>query len=163
MAACGYRTRDRRAGSTPAAASKAFCISLFLHILNRQSPQLLPRALLCKIMITEQQIRQWIADRNVLQFYVSYDWKKKREEVLALDKHECQKCKARGVYTRATIVHHVKHLRDRPDLALSIWHIQPDGTKVRQLVSLCDRCHEEEHPERLKQYRKQKPITEERW
>lgn len=114
-------------------------------------------------MITLEQIRQWVADGNELDFYRSYDWKKRRREVLALDKHECQRCKARGRYSKATMVHHVKHLRDRPDLALSVWDIQPDGTKVRQLVSLCDRCHDEEHPERMKQYQKKEPLTKERW
>lgn len=114
-------------------------------------------------MVTQEQIRQWIADDNELAFYTCYAWKKKRREVLALDKNECQKCKARGKYNKATMVHHSKHLRDRPDLALAIWDIKPDGAKERQLVSLCDDCHEEEHPERLKQYKKKKPITEERW
>ena len=115
-------------------------------------------------MVTQEQIRQWLADSNDLAFYVSYAWKKKRREVLAMDKCECQKCKARGRYSRATMVHHVKHLRDRPDLALSIWDVEPDGKKVRQLVSLCDGCHAAEHPEQLKRYKqKKKPLTEERW
>ena len=103
-------------------------------------------------MVTQEQIRQWLADSNDLAFYVYYDWKKKRREVLAMDKYECQACKARGRYNRATMVHHVKHLRDRPDLALSIWDVEPDGKKVRQLVSLCDNCHAAEHPEQLKRY-----------
>ena len=60
-------------------------------------------------MVTQEQIRQWLADSNDLAFYVSYDWKKKRREVLAMDKYECQVCKARGRYNRATMVHHVKH------------------------------------------------------
>ena len=115
-------------------------------------------------MVMQEQIKQWLADSNDLAFYVSYDWKKKRREVLAMDKYECQVCKARGRYNRATMVHHVKHLRDRPDLALSIWDVDPDGKKVRQLVSLCDDCHAAEHPEQLKRYKpKKKPLTEERW
>lgn len=114
-------------------------------------------------MVTQDQIRQWISDGNVLAFYVSYDWKKKRREVLAMDRHECQRCKSRGLYKRATMVHHVKHLRDRPDLALSAWDIRNDGTRARQLVSLCDDCHEKEHPERMKQHKTNKPVTEERW
>lgn len=114
-------------------------------------------------MLTTDQIRAWIAAGREQTFYVSYNWKKKRREVLALDRHECQKCKARGKYSKATMVHHVKHLRDRPDLALSVWDMQPDGTKVRQLISLCGDCHAEEHPERMRQYKPSEPLTAERW
>ena len=77
-----------------------------------------------------------------------------------MDNHECQICKRKGRYRRADIVHHVKHLKDRPDLALSIW----DGEE-RQLVSVCRQCHEDLHPERTVRYRygkTVKPITEER-
>ena len=114
-------------------------------------------------MATQEQIRGWVADGNELAFYTCYDWKKKRREVLALDRHECQKCKSRGKYSRATMVHHIKHLRARPDLALSIWDMRPDGTKERQLVSLCDDCHAEEHPEQMKQYKPKEQVTVERW
>jgi 5-methylcytosine-specific restriction endonuclease McrA len=65
-----------------------------------------------------------------------------------MDNHECQICKRKGRYRRADIVHHVKHLKDRPDLALSIW----DGEE-RQLVSVCRQCHEDLHPERTVRYR----------
>ena len=62
---------------------------------------------------------------------------------------------------KATIVHHVKHLKDRPDLALSI--IDPD-TGERQLITVCKRCHEELHPESQQQtISKEKFETEERW
>lgn len=114
-------------------------------------------------MVTQEQIRQWIAQGKPLAFYASYDWKKKRQEVLGMDKRECQSCKARGLYTRATVVHHVKHLRDRPDLALCIWDVQPDGAKVRQLLSLCGNCHEAAHPEQRKRRARKPPLTEERW
>lgn len=93
------------------------------------------------------------------KFYSWTAWEKRRDDVLKLDKWECQICKARGKYRRATIVHHVKHLKERPDLALSIW----DGEE-RQLLSVCKWCHEDEHPESQKQYKpKAEPLTEERW
>lgn len=70
-------------------------------------------------------------------------------------------CKARGRYRRGSIVHHVKHLRDRPDLALSIW--DPE-TGERQLLTVCKWCHEAEHPEALTPQRpKKEPVTQERW
>ena len=94
-------------------------------------------------------------------WYNSEPWRSIRRLVLKEDKYECQICKNRGRYSRATIVHHVKHLRDRPDLALSI--CDPD-TGERQLISVCKRCHEELHPESQRQYRQSEPpVTEERW
>ena len=76
-----------------------------------------------------------------------------------MDNCECQKCKALGRYRRASLIHHVKHLEHRPDLALSVW----DGDE-RQLISLCKRCHEEEHPESLQKFEHTKPpVTVERW
>lgn len=93
------------------------------------------------------------------KFYSWGAWLRRRDEVLRLDRWECQLCKAKGRYSRASIVHHVKHLKDRPDLALSIW----DG-RERQLLSVCKTCHEAEHPESQRPYKpKAEPLTEERW
>ena len=95
-------------------------------------------------------------------FYGWKVWKRRRHDVLALDHNECQKCRnEKKKYRKATIVHHVKHLTDRPDLALSIW--DPD-TGERQLISVCKDCHEELHPESQRQFQPVRvPITEERW
>ena len=84
-------------------------------------------------------------------------------EVLALDHYECQYCKAKGRYRRAKVVHHVNHLRDRPDLALSIWFRDAKGIRRRQLISTCWDCHEEQHPERLRKKASKPPLTPERW
>lgn len=95
------------------------------------------------------------------RFYHWAVWKQVRAEVLRMDHYECQQCKKRGKYTKAAVVHHVKHLKDRPDLALSIW----DGEQ-RQLVSLCKACHEEQHPERVAEWQHKaagKPVTQECW
>lgn len=100
---------------------------------------------------------------DVHAFYVSPPWEHKRLDVLELDRYECQRCRAKGRYRRATMVHHVNHLRDRPDLALSIWYTDKDGKKHRQLISLCAECHELEHPERLKRKEHKPPLTPERW
>lgn len=106
-----------------------------------------------------RQLVQLIQTGREAAFYSWTEWEHLRLEVLKLDHFECQTCKRRGRYRRASIVHHVKHLKVRPDLALSVW----DG-KERQLVSLCKRCHEEEHPESQRPFaRKKPPVTEERW
>ena len=95
------------------------------------------------------------------KFYSWPEWRSLRAEVLRLDHYECQHCKAAGRYSRGYIVHHVKHLRQRPDLALSVF--DPD-TGQRQLETLCKQCHEQEHPESQRQFQpKASPITAERW
>ena len=107
------------------------------------------------------QLRALIAQGRKEAFYSWPEWKSLRPEVLRLDNSECQRCKARGKYRPARIVHHVKHLEDRPDLALSVW--DPD-TGERQLVSVCKLCHEELHPESQRQFRRiRAPLTAERW
>ena len=37
-------------------------------------------------------------------FYVSGEWRKLRKKVLAKHKYECQECKHRGKYTKATYI-----------------------------------------------------------
>lgn len=109
--------------------------------------------------MNEEIIRKLIETGGEHDFYTSAPWRRRRREVLKLDKYECQICKAKGKYKKATIVHHVKHLKDSPDLALSIW-----AGEERQLISVCKSCHEEEHPESQRQLAPQKqPMTEERW
>ena len=93
-------------------------------------------------------------------WYNSGDWQAVRDAVKRID-HECIICKAMGRHSPARVVHHVKHLRDRPDLALSIY--DPD-TGERQLICVCKQCHELLHPESQRQYRPSKiPVTAERW
>ena len=114
-----------------------------------------------------RQLRSLIARGQEARFYWWPEWadpdpeKGARAAVLRLDRGACQICKSRGRYTRGTIVHHVRHLRERPDLALSIY--DPD-TGARQLITVCKACHEEEHPEALRKASSaREPITEERW
>jgi 5-methylcytosine-specific restriction protein A len=108
-------------------------------------------------------IKKCIEDNNLHAFYTWSGWLSCRTKILEGDKNECQKCKSKGVYTRATMVHHVKRIRKFPDLALSKYYVDEDGKKKRQLISLCDQCHDEEHPERLRGRMKKKPLTAERW
>ena len=94
-------------------------------------------------------------------WYNSSDWGAVREAVKQMDHCECLVCKAMGRHSPARYVHHVKHLRDRPDLALSVY--DPD-TGERQLICVCKDCHEMLHPESQRQYRPSKPpVTAERW
>lgn len=98
------------------------------------------------------------------KFYDSSIWKHKRSEVLRLDHNECQLCRQHGTFTRAQTVHHVIHLRDNPSLALSIYN-----NNERQLISLCNDCHNKVHPEKSFKFKsnpkkeKEKELTQERW
>lgn len=108
------------------------------------------------------QLQGMIQDGTSDLFYRWPEWEHTRAAVLEMDHHECQLCKARHRYRKAVIVHHVQHLRDRPDLALSI--MNPD-TGERQLISLCRACHELQHPERMVPVSavRSDPVTRERW
>jgi len=108
-------------------------------------------------------VQQLIDEDRLHEFYTSSAWLKVRDEVLAEYKNECQNCKRKGKYVKAVIVHHVKHLRDFPELALSKTYIGRDGKEQMQLKPVCRECHEYvEHPERLR-WNKKEPLTEERW
>lgn len=82
------------------------------------------------------------------RFYESKEWRRLRKIVLKMDKYECQECKTVGRYTKATTVHHVNHLRNKPDMALNIF----DELGNRNLISVCRECHETVcHPERMRE------------
>jgi 5-methylcytosine-specific restriction endonuclease McrA len=104
---------------------------------------------MCKVLI------EAIRKGNVRQFYKSTDWKRKRKEILQHDNYECQRCKSKGKYHRAETVHHIKHLKDFPELALV----------DSNLISLCFNCHNEEHPEKLASQaaERRRQVTPERW
>ncbi|OAA94094.1 MULTISPECIES: HNH endonuclease [Clostridium] len=102
------------------------------------------------------QLVKWInaliRQHNIKAFYNSKLWKCVRIKALERDNNECQKCKAKGLYSEAQCVHHKEHLKKHPELALTL----------SNLTSLCNSCHDEEHPEKF--YRKRKPqLNKERW
>lgn len=92
-------------------------------------------------------------------FYRSRVWKNKREQVLKLDHYQCTRC-GKPVRGKNAIVHHVAHLSDRLDLALSV---EDPVTGARQLVTVCKDCHEALHPEALRVQPTKPPLTVERW
>lgn len=101
-----------------------------------------------------KKIKEIILSGNLDKFYKNKDWLIKRAEALKRDNNECQMCKANGKVTIAQCVHHKKHLKDHPELALDI----------NNLKSLCNACHNSVHPEKqFKQRVKPKIDIEERW
>lgn len=106
-------------------------------------------------------IQDCVAKGDMLPFYKQAAWKEKRREVLTLDHNECQHCRKRGMHTKAKAVHHVNHVKDKPELALSVWYTDANGERKRNLVALCHACHERAHEYRVKE---SKPAPwPERW
>lgn len=70
--------------------------------------------------------------------YNSRRWRHKRKEILRRDGYLCQRCKRYGKQVQAVTVHHIKHTDEHPELA----YINDN------LVSLCNACHNKEHPEK---------------
>ena len=64
-------------------------------------------------------------------FYNSRTWRKQRLKILERDNYECQRCKKQGRASKAEVAHHIKELKDRPDL----------GMEKENLTSLCFDCH----------------------
>ena len=63
-----------------------------------------------------------IDDKDVHRFYCSTKWQRIRDKVMRLDHYECQLCKSKYHRIRkASMVHHVHHLEDYPNLALEIY------------------------------------------
>lgn len=108
-------------------------------------------------------IRQLIKENKIILFYKSADWMELKDEVLEELHYECQHCLMRGKYTRADCVHHVNEVRIRPDLALSKYYTDKEGKQQRQLLPLCNTCHNIVHDKLGNWQRKDKFINEERW
>lgn len=82
-------------------------------------------------------------------FYGTTAWKRARAAALDRDGGLCVRCREMGRYhldasgrrwpVLADMVHHIIPRTERPELELTL----------SNLMSLCDRCHAEVHPEKL--------------
>ena len=111
--------------------------------------------------------RECIEHNDAHRFYCSARWQRTRDWVLALDHNECVLCKTKYHRIRkASTVHHVHHLDEYPQMALEIY----DDDGKRNLISLCNSCHNEAHPEKQIKFKrildakaKAKPMNDEKW
>lgn len=108
-------------------------------------------------------IRQLIKEDKIIRFYQSDDWKELKEEVLEEHYHECVECLKQGRYTKADCVHHVNEVRIRPELALSKYYIGKHGKMEKNLVPLCNTCHNIVHDKLGQWQMKDKFNNKERW
>lgn len=110
--------------------------------------------------LIEMKYIEWITDGREDKFYNSRPWRNLRLKALERDHHECQMCKKNSKVNKivfANTVHHIKEVKDRPDLAMDL----------DNLISLCRKCHEEIHERLDKANEKRKKVSkfmnEERW
>ena len=115
----------------------------------------------------KRKIYNWeieIAKGNTDKFYHSTDWDIVREKVLQRDRFVCQFFLGKwddGIHKpnkykleRATMVHHIIPIKERPDLALDI----------NNMISLSFEAHEIiEDRTRFQFTKKEKPLTKEMW
>jgi 5-methylcytosine-specific restriction protein A len=99
-------------------------------------------------MNQHQYYDKYKRDKEAKRFYNSDAWKKCRPIILTRDRYLCQECLRKGILTPANTVHHIKHYKEHPELALD-----PNNLEV-----ICDSCHNKEHPEKGK--KKKKPISQ---
>ena len=72
--------------------------------------------------------------------YKSKKWKQKQKSIMRRDGYMCQMCKRYGKNVQASVVHHIKHVDEYPELAYT----------SSNLISLCSACHNKLHPEKAK-------------
>lgn len=108
-------------------------------------------------------IKELIEQNRLDKFYKSKAWKELSAAVLKENHYECQHCKERGIHKRARSVHHVKHVRKYPSLALSRFY-EVKGVRHKNLIPLCEECHNKEHKKGFfSASKKGKFYNEERW
>lgn len=151
------------AGAIPAGH---FCEIAYSTVLSVADERAQHRAFSClpqrqNKMLTTNQIRRLIAAGETKKFYEDYSWKKLAHAVIKEQNNECQLCKKRGRATPAVLVHHVLELKEHPEFAYSRW--QDEAHTKRQLIALCQQCHEEQHPNRFGQNRAEHYTNEEKW
>ena len=118
--------------------------------------------------MTEDQLEAWINElirtNKLYKFYKSKEWRELSDTIKKENHNECVFCKRRGIHSPARSVHHVQWVRKHPRLALSRTYIY-NGQEYDNLISLCESCHNEQHPEkRVKpELKKERFTNEERW
>ena len=127
-------------------------------------------------MVTEEWIRDLIKTNELWKFYKTKEWIRLKTSILKAAHYECAECKKQGIITRydqgkdgerklISTVHHVCHVRQHPDLALSKTYTNYEtGEELPNLIPVCKSCHNKLHPEKLKrQIPPDRFINEERW
>lgn len=105
-----------------------------------------------------KKIKYFLNEGKVYRAYQLKEWRGVngiKQAALKRDHYECQDCSKEGRQTKAVEVHHIKELKDNPELFL----------KLENVISLCKDCHNKRHNRSFKGNNKYKNnfTTEERW
>lgn len=85
--------------------------------------------------------KSWREGKGIKEFdYNGKKWKNKAEKIKRRDKYRCVWCRRYGKTSPAEVVHHIKRVEDYPELAF----------ENENLVSLCRKCHNKAHPEKVR-------------
>ena len=122
------------------------------------------------MLSTEVWIRELIQKNELWRFYKSKEWIRLKNQILKENHYECAECRKHGVITRyddgrlLSTVHHVCHVRDHPELALSRYYKDYEtGRMELNLIPVCKACHNKLHPEKIKKSDQNRFMNEERW
>ena len=121
-----------------------------------------------------EYILQLIERDELWRFYKTKEWRSLKRRILTEHHYECAECRRLGRITRydrdkdgrrrlISAVHHVKHVRNHPELALSRTYTDMDGVHDN-LIPVCKSCHNKLHPEKHRQaVAKDRFVNVERW
>lgn len=112
--------------------------------------------------MTTEDVIKLLNNNQAYKIYKSKEFIQLKKEVLSEFHGECARCKSRGKITSAQTVHHVNHVKNHPELTFSKYYIDRYGKRKRNLIPLCNDCHNAVH-KRFGYTEKEKPLTEERW
>ena len=121
-------------------------------------------------------IRDLIDKGELWRFYKSKQWIRLKTRILEQNHYECYRCRQQGKVTRydtnadgnkklISTVHHVHHVRDYPELALTEYVMDHEtGQRELNLIPVCKPCHNILHPEKNRNRKKEIGFTnEEKW
>lgn len=112
--------------------------------------------------MTTEEVIELLKDNKAYKIYKSREFRELKAEVMKEFHNECARCKSKGKITRAQTVHHVQYVRKHPELTFSKYYTDKHGNRKRNLIPLCNDCHNAVH-KRFGYEEKEKPLTEERW
>lgn len=112
--------------------------------------------------MTTEEVIELLNKNQAYKIYKSKEFKELRKDVMNEFHNECARCKSKGKITRAQTVHHVQYVKKHPELAFSKYYTDKHGNRKRNLIPLCNDCHNAVH-DRFGYEKKEKPLTEERW
>lgn len=109
--------------------------------------------------LTTAYIMQLVREDNLIKFYKHWQWigvDGVRHKVMKKHNYECQACKRRGRYRKAKNVHHIKPVKEYPQIEWSL--------NENNLEAVCIQCHNElDEKHLIKKDKKKSYMNEERW